>query len=324
MPSWETRRSSLRTAQYGRSGKGLRATFSSAKASCTVSGVGDELVKGRVAGATPFDRTGVDPGGQVELVLQEPEEGLASAAQFGDLVDGEADRRLDAPVGVLLQPVADLDEADRGRHDQLAAACLLMACRERALPQKVEFVLVEAALETQEQAVVAKTRRVDHLLVDKQRVDDAAHFNELLPISAVAREARDLPGCHRADLAQADLGDHALEPGARGPAGGRAAEVLVDDLDLRPAELRKTVAHGVLEPPALAVVLNLMSGGLTDVEHRLAGPVLGADLVSAHCRRPRVGRPAFERRWRARRAGGSEAPSASAAPAPAERTKPAE
>src|SRR3954471_5831849 len=290
-----------------------------------VSGVGDELVKGRVAGATPFDRTGVDPGGQVELVLQEPEEGLAYAAQFGDLVDGEADRRrLDAPVGVLLQPVADLDEADRGRHDKLAAACLLMACRERALPQKVEFVLVEAALETQEQAVVAQTRRVDHLLVDEERVDDAAHFNELLPISAVAREARDLPGCHRADLAQADLGDHALEPGARGSAGGRAAEVLVDDLDLRPAELRKTVAHGVLEPLALAVVLNLMSGGLTDVKHRLAGPVLGADLVIAHCRRPRVGPPAFERRWRARRAGGSETPSASAAPAPAERTKPAE
>ena len=156
-----------------------------------------------------------------------------------------------------------------------------MACRERALPQKVELVLVEAALETQEQAVVAQTRRVDHLLVDEERVDDAAHLNELLPISAVAREARDLPGGHRADLAQADLGDHALETGARGPAGGRAAEVLVDDLDLRPAELRETVAHGVLEPLALAVVLDLISRGLTDVEHRLAGPVLGADYSTS-------------------------------------------
>src|SRR3954464_9203685 len=38
-----------------------------------VSGVGDELVKGRVAGATPLDRTGIGPGGQVELVLKEPE-----------------------------------------------------------------------------------------------------------------------------------------------------------------------------------------------------------------------------------------------------------
>src|SRR3954454_4806047 len=102
-----------------------------------VGGVGDELVKGRVAGATPLDRTGVDPGGQVELVLKEPEEGLAYAAQFGDLVDGEADRRLDAPVGVLLQPVADLDEADRGRNDKLAAACLLMACGERALLRRL-------------------------------------------------------------------------------------------------------------------------------------------------------------------------------------------
>src|SRR4051812_50150346 len=121
-----------------------------------------------------------------------------------------------------------------------------MACRERALPQKVEFVLVEAALETQEQAVVAQTRRVDHLLVDKQRVDDAAHFNELLPISAVAREARDLPGYHRADLAQAYLGGQALEIDARCAAGGPPAEAHVDDLDRRPAELREPVAHGVL------------------------------------------------------------------------------
>src|SRR5690242_4471111 len=65
-------------------------------------------------------------------------------------------------------------------------------------------------------------------------------------------------------------------------------------------------------------------GGLPDVEHRLAGPVLGADLVSAHRGRPRVGHPALDRCWRARSAGGSEAPSASAAPAAAERTRLAE
>ena len=49
----------------------------------------------------------------------------------------------------------------------------------------------------------------------------------------------------------------------------------------------EAVAHGVLQHLALAVVLNLMGGGLADIEHRLAGPVLRADLVSAHrCRRP--------------------------------------
>src|SRR3954465_318505 len=45
----------------------------------------------------------------------------------------------------------------------------------------------------------------------------------------------------------------ALKPGPRGPAGRRAAEVLVDDLDLRPAKLGQPLAHRVLQNLALAV-----------------------------------------------------------------------
>ena len=97
------------------------------------------------------------------------------------------------------------------RDDELAPPGLLVARRQRALPQQVELVLVEAALQPEQQPVVALPRRVDGLLVDQQRVDHAAHLDELLPVAAVAREARDLPRRHRADLAEADLGDHALE-----------------------------------------------------------------------------------------------------------------
>ena len=125
-----------------------------------------------------------------------------------------------------------LDEADRRRDDEFAPPGLLVARRERPLTQEVELVLVEAALQPQQQPVVALPRRIDRLLIDQQRVDDPAHLDELLPVAAVAREARDLPGRHRADLAEADLGDHALEARACGPAGRRAAEILVDDLDL--------------------------------------------------------------------------------------------
>src|SRR5918994_5285975 len=102
-------------------------------------------------------------------------------------------------------------------------------------------------------------------------------------------------------------GDHALEAGAQGAAGGRASEILVDDLDLCEAELGEALAPGVREPLALAVVLDLMRRGLADVEHGFAGAVLRADLLSVHRRRPRLGRPApGRRRRRARRAGGSE------------------
>src|SRR4051812_11346495 len=69
----------------------------------------------------------------------------------------------------------------------------------------------------------ASPRRVDGFLVDQRRVDHAAHLDQLPPVAAVAGEARHLARGDRADPAEADLGDHALEPGAGGPAGGRAA-----------------------------------------------------------------------------------------------------
>jgi hypothetical protein len=58
----------------------------------------------------------------------------------------------------------------------------------------------------------------------------------LLPIAAVACEARDLACCYGADLAQANLGDHALESSPRRGASGRYTKIVIDNLDLRPAE----------------------------------------------------------------------------------------
>ena len=44
----------------------------------------------------------------------EPQQRLAGAAELGHLVEHQPDRLLHAPIRILLQPVADLDEADRG------------------------------------------------------------------------------------------------------------------------------------------------------------------------------------------------------------------
>ena len=250
---------------------------------CTPIGrIGDELVEGRIPWATPLDRPAIDPGRQVKLVLEEPKQRLPHTAKFGDLVDGERDRRLDTTVGILLQPVAHLNEANRRGDDEFTAPCLLIARRERALPQQIKLVLVEAALQPQEQPVIALSRRIDGLLIDEQCINDTAHLDKLLPIAAVACKARDLSSCHRTDLAEANFGDHAFEAGTRGSARCRTAKVLIDDFDLRPAKLHEAVTHGVLQYLALAVVLNLMSGGLADIEHSLTRPVLRADLVSAH------------------------------------------
>src|SRR5258708_12373616 len=150
----------------------------------------------------------------------EPAERLSRAAQFLDLVEHQLDRFLDTPIRIFLITVAGLHEADGGRHNQLGPARRLVARRKRALAQQIQLVLVEAALEPEQQAVVAVHRRIDGLLIDQNGIDHAAHLNELLPIPAVAGEARDLAGANRTNLTEANLRYHPLKASALYPAGG--------------------------------------------------------------------------------------------------------
>ena len=168
-------------------------------------------------------------------MLDEPQQSLAGAAEFGELGEHQVDRFLHAAVRILLQTIGGLHIADRRRHDQLAAARLLVAGGKRTLAQQVELILVQAALQSEQQPIIALTRRINRLLIDEQGVDHPAHLDGLLPVMAVAGEARDLPGRHRSNLAEADFRHHAFETGADDGAGRRAAKIVIDDLDLAPA-----------------------------------------------------------------------------------------
>src|SRR6516164_6140576 len=85
--------------------------------------------------------------------------------------------------------VAHLHEADRRGHDEFTTSSLLVARRERTLAQQVEFVLVETALQAEQEAIIALSRGINCLLVNQHRVDDAAHLDELLPVVTVTGEA---------------------------------------------------------------------------------------------------------------------------------------
>ena len=162
-------------------------------------------------------------------------------------------------VGILFQAVAiGLDVSDRDHHDQLAAARHLVACGQGALTQEVEFVLVQAALQTQQESVITLARRVDGLLIDEQGVDNTAHLDQLLPVPTVAGEARHLERRHRSDFAKADVGHHPFEAGPRHHSGRGAPKVLIDNLNFRPSQGAQPILHGVLQRAALAVVGNLV------------------------------------------------------------------
>jgi hypothetical protein len=110
-------------------------------------------------------------------VLVEPEQRLPGAAKFQDFVEDQSDGLLYAAVRVLLVAIASLHEAHRCADDELAAACLLIAGRERALSQQIELVLVEAALETEQKPIVAVPGRINRLLIDQHCIDHPTHLD---------------------------------------------------------------------------------------------------------------------------------------------------
>src|SRR3984893_15354771 len=268
----------------------------------------DHPVDGRIARPAPDHVAMIALGGQVQPMLDEQEQGWPDTAEFGDLVEDEDDGFLDTAIGILLEPVAGLHEADRGSDDEFAAPRLLVAGRQGTLAQKIELILVEAALQSQQQPVVALTRRIDRLLIDQHGIDDAAHLDQLLPVTAVAGETRDSPRRDRTDLAQADLGHHSIKAGARDAARRRALEIVVDRIDARPAQRRQTIAHRILQGAALAIVKHLMGGGLPDIQDRLALQLVRPDLLRHHDAPPPA--PERGRRRRDRRSGGPAASSA--------------
>src|SRR4029453_18085934 len=83
-----------------------------------VGGIGDHAVDAAVAGPAPSDLAATAPCWQIEAVVVEPQQRLPRAAAAGHLVEHQADRLLHAPVRILFQPVAGLDEADRGGDHQ--------------------------------------------------------------------------------------------------------------------------------------------------------------------------------------------------------------
>src|SRR5678816_218262 len=55
----------------------------------------------------------------------------------------------------------------RRRDDQFATFCFLAARLHRALSQQVQFIFVQTAFQSQQQAIVALSRRVHHFLIDQ-------------------------------------------------------------------------------------------------------------------------------------------------------------
>ena len=117
-------------------------------------------------------------------------------------------------------------------------------------------------------------------MVDQEGVDDAAHLDQLLPFAVVAGEPRHLASRDRTHLAEADICHHPLEAHPLRVAVSGSSQILIDDIDLAPAEQPQPLLHPVLQFLTLQVVNHLIGRRLSHVEDGLALRVLRLDLVT--------------------------------------------
>jgi len=169
----------------------------------------------------------------------------------------------------------------------------------------MQLRLAHDARQAQEQPVVVGARVVQALTVADDHAEDRAQLQQLVPVAVVAGQARSVQAQHQPGLAQADLGDQALEAVALGACGARLAQVVVDHRDplARPAKPGGPVGQAVLQLRALLVLADLARRGLAHVDVGELGAMGRGDPLGRLIQRgqhglpPRPGRVAAGRRF---------------------------
>ena len=133
--------------------------------------------EGQPGGAERLDHGGGRPGG-LERGEQVPDRAL----------DGGVGVEDDVPGGVVGQ-------ADRQRHDELAAAGLGQDPAAQPGPDEMELSLADLPFHAQHQAVVEGARVVEAVLVADQGAGHGADLEELVPVGVVAGQ----PGAFQAE-----------------------------------------------------------------------------------------------------------------------------
>src|SRR5262245_38983840 len=130
---------------------------------------------------------------------------------------------------------------------------------------------------------------INHLVINQQRVHNAADLDQSRPHAAISSKPRNLSGSHSSDFPQTDLRDHAFKASAFHITGGGTTQIFIDDLDLLPTKLLETLTHSILQATTLFVVSHLIRGRLAHIEDGLTRQMAGMNLIT-HRLPPFLGR----------------------------------
>src|SRR5205085_8683847 len=122
------------------------------------------------------------------------------------------------------------------------------------------FRFTHRALESQQEPIIKMGRIIETLLIEDERVSERTDFQQPMPITRVAGQARDFQSDHQAGTAKAHLTHEFLETftvRVRRQSGG-VSQVSVDKHDAigMPAERNGALPESVLALGALGVFQN--------------------------------------------------------------------
>src|SRR6266508_5155524 len=143
----------------------------------------------------------------------------------------------------------------------------------------MQFQFGDQAFEAQNEAPVDGGRIVNAVLIADETGAKSAQIEQLIPVGAVPRQARDIVSEDDAHLFLVDECDEFLktEPSFRRPTG--AAEIGIDNADLAgfPTGGAGTVLEVILKSQAFLVVQRLVPAGLANVHDGQTLPMNGLD-----------------------------------------------
>ena len=114
---------------------------------------------------------------------------LSGTAEFAEALEDPAGDLLDAAIRIETETNLPMpDKANRYRNPELTSARLGPRGVQHAGAQDTKLEFADAALHSQQQAVVWTAGVVDAIEVDNAGIDKAAQFEQMMPVSAVAGE----------------------------------------------------------------------------------------------------------------------------------------
>src|SRR5215472_11826023 len=197
--------------------------------------------------AVLFDQNAGVPSGGWSAFRAQPGRIGRRTPEFLKFPEHQMHRILHAHIRIQLHVTGHGPAQAHGQAEaQLSSSGLLANGLHRALPQNAQLEFTHRSAQPQHQAVIDHPRIVDPLRIDQHSTNQPTEFDQMVPVSAIARQAGGLQAKDRTDLPFTYLGNEPLKTGTVYQTGGGAPQIFIDGFHVHKPQLASVARQIVL------------------------------------------------------------------------------